>query len=203
MTENKRSADRVAVEQIKALRQRQGISQAKLAQRLTELGLEFTQAAIARLETGRTRNLSIHDLFALAAALDVAPVHLLAGSFTDTDVQVVGNTTLSPRYCRDWIRGRRPLPDADARPYYQQVAAEEHDIYQLMPALFLLYGWLSDLEEAVVEGNYAYAEHALKVIQETVGRLRRDLELQPSFWKQKAELLHGKKRHGTGRKRKR
>ena len=201
MTENERSADRVAVEQVKALRRRQGISQAKLAQRLTALGLEFTQAALARLETGRTRNLSVHDLFALAAALDVAPVHLLASSFTGEDVPIVGNTTLSPRYCRDWIRGRRPLPDADARRYYEQTASEEQQIYQLMPALFLLYGWLSDLEEAMLEGNYAYGEHALNVIEETVGRLRRDLELEPQFWKQQAALIHGKKRHGTGRKR--
>ena len=69
-----------------------------------------------------------------------------------------------------------------------------------MPSLFLLYAWLSDLEEAMVEHNYAYAEHALKVIEDRISQLRRDLEQQPSFWPQKADLLQGQKQHGTGRK---
>ena len=123
----RKSPDRVVVEQVRALRERLGLSQEKLAGRLRELGLEFTQAAVARLETGRTRNLSVQHLFALAAALDVAPVQLLAGSFTTQEVPIVGDTTLSPRHCRDWIRGRRPLPDANQNPYYEQVAVEERE----------------------------------------------------------------------------
>jgi transcriptional regulator with XRE-family HTH domain len=194
------SPDRVAAAQVRALRRRQGLSQQRLAERVSGLGLPLRQAAVARLEAGRTRNLSVADLFAFAAALDVAPVHLLAASFDEEDVPVVGKVSLSPRHCRDWIRGRRALPDADARAYQEQVAAEETDIYRLIPSLFLLYMWISDLEEAAAAGNLAVAEHALQVIEEQVRRLRRDLELNPKLWEQKAQLAHAKKQHGTGRK---
>lgn len=192
--------DQVAIRQAKELRLRHRLSQQRLAERLSALGSEFTQAAVARLETGRTRNLPVADLFAFAAALDVAPVQLLAGSFDQSDVPVIGGLSLSPRHCRDWIRGRRPLPDSDRDAYYQQTSDEEQRIYRLLPSLFLLYAWISDLEEATLAGNLAYAEHALQVIKEQVSRLRRDLELNQTLWQQKASIAHAKHQHRPGHK---
>src|SRR5581483_5246823 len=189
-TEHPQTPDRTTANQVQTLRQRQRLSQRQLAERLSELGAPFTQAAVARLESGRTRNLSISDLFALAAALNVAPVHLLANSFDQNDVPIVGQTKLSPRHARDWIRGHRPLPDSDEHAYAEQVAAEEHDIYRTLPALYLLKAWISDLEEATTAGDLAYGEHALNVIQEQVQRLQRDLQLQPQLWQQRAAIAH-------------
>ena len=90
----KPSLDAVVGAQIRTLRGRRDFSQAKLADRMRDLGRETSQPVVGRMEgVGGQRSITIADLFAVAAALDVAPAELLAASF---EPQLVPNDRRSP-----------------------------------------------------------------------------------------------------------
>jgi transcriptional regulator with XRE-family HTH domain len=110
--------DSVIAQQIKALRHKRGTSQQELAKRIRE-----TQSTVARIESGR-RAITVEELLRIAAALDVAPVELLAGSFEPADVPVLGQLRLSPREARRWIRGDSPIPNSDEQAYFENTSAE-------------------------------------------------------------------------------
>jgi transcriptional regulator with XRE-family HTH domain len=94
----------VVADQIKDRREAQGMSQQQLAERIGE-----TQSTIARMESGR-RTISVDELFKVAVALDVAPVHLLAASFRGDSVPLLpGKLRLKPMEARAWIRGHAPI----------------------------------------------------------------------------------------------
>jgi hypothetical protein len=67
---------------------------------------------ISKLEAGGTRSdASVEELFALAIALNVAPVHLLVALDDGDAVEIVPGLTVPAPLVRDWIRGGRPLPE--------------------------------------------------------------------------------------------
>jgi transcriptional regulator with XRE-family HTH domain len=113
------TADRLVADQIRALRDRRGISQQELAD-----ALGWTQSLVARLESG-SRTISVSELLQVSWALDVAPVHLLAASFRPQDVPIQGTLRLSPKDARDWVRGDTPIPGGDHRSYYDNISEEE------------------------------------------------------------------------------
>lgn len=63
--------------QVRLIRQRRGLSGAKVAERMGDAGVSWTRGTIAKLETGRRQTVSIDEVIALAYALDVPVVHLL------------------------------------------------------------------------------------------------------------------------------
>ena len=111
--------DQVVADQIRALRDKHGISQQQLAEMIGE-----TQSTIARIESGQ-RTISITDLFRLAAALDVAPVYLLAGQFNGGRVPVRAGVQLAPADAHEWIVGEKPLPGGDERAYIETNVPDE------------------------------------------------------------------------------
>lgn len=113
------TADQLVADQIRALRDRRGISQQQLADTLV-----VPQSTVARIESGR-RTISVGELLRIAWALDVAPVHLLAASFRPQDVPIQGGLGLSPKDAREWIRGETPIPGGDHRAYYDNISEEE------------------------------------------------------------------------------
>jgi transcriptional regulator with XRE-family HTH domain len=82
------------------------VSQEQLASRL---GL--TQSAVTRIESGE-RAITVAEVFEIAAALNVAPIYLLTGSFTSENVTVAGHD-LEPEWARLWITGNQPLDMSD------------------------------------------------------------------------------------------
>lgn len=60
-----------------------------LADKMRKLGRQVSQPVIGRMEApkGEARSITIADLFAVAAALDVAPAELLAASFDEQFVR--------------------------------------------------------------------------------------------------------------------
>jgi transcriptional regulator with XRE-family HTH domain len=113
-----RTIDAVVASQISALRKRSGKSQQYLADKIGE-----TQSTVARIESGR-RSITIDELLRISAALDVAPVELLAASFQPEDVPITGSLRLAPARTRGWIRGDESLPGGDERAYYENTSDE-------------------------------------------------------------------------------
>jgi len=110
----------VVAGQVRWLRDRRGISQQQLAD-----SLGWTQSQVARLETGK-RSISVADLLALAWALDVAPVYLLSGSFTESgDVPIAEQLRVDPTDMRNWVRGWEPLPGSNYRRFFENVPDDE------------------------------------------------------------------------------
>jgi transcriptional regulator with XRE-family HTH domain len=110
--ESAQAPGQVLARRVKEAREQRGWSQAELAKQVEALGYPLQRPVINRIEQGRTRaaNASIEDLFALAAALGVAPVYLLVPLDDETALEVVPGVPVAPRLARAWIRGELPLP---------------------------------------------------------------------------------------------
>ena len=129
---------------------------------------------VAPAGVGRTRNLSVQHLFALAAALDVGPVQLLAGSFTTQEVPIVGDTTSAPPLPRLDPRPT-PTPDQTRNLTTSRSQSRSGDLpADAVPVL--LYAGCPISKKQWSKTTTRYAEHALKVIEDRISQLRRDLE---------------------------
>jgi transcriptional regulator with XRE-family HTH domain len=87
-------------------RNARGWSQEELRKQLKELGYEKSRSTLTKLEGGQYRGVSVDDVFALAAALGVNPVHLLTPREDDATVLVTPKVKLPARTVRAWIRGQ-------------------------------------------------------------------------------------------------
>ena len=99
-------------------RERAGLSQPQLAQRLADLGFDIGRVTIANIEAAgregstaknRTRadNATIVDVLALARALDVPPP-LLFIPLGETEEVEFGNVTMHPAAMLRWVAGDEP-----------------------------------------------------------------------------------------------
>lgn len=75
------SASTTVAATVRALRRQRGLTLADLADRLTRLNHPITLNTLSKLETG-ARRITVDDLVALAAALDVTPHDLLRFDLT-------------------------------------------------------------------------------------------------------------------------
>jgi transcriptional regulator with XRE-family HTH domain len=126
---------------LKEVRDRNGVSTASLMRRLDDLGFRMRRAAIYEIEQGK-RAVSLDEAFALAAALDVAPLFLMVpfednepneqkkirygrgqvveldrtlaemGHFPWSSELRVGRLSLIPSEARGWIVGQRMFDGA-------------------------------------------------------------------------------------------
>lgn len=125
----------VVARRVRDVRKSQGLNASDLAQRCLDLGVpHLTAATISNIETGRRdddgrrrRTVSVDELFALAAALDVAPVHLLVPLNDEVPYQVHPGREENSYDVRDWVRGLALLPGADPRVFWSEVPAIEFE----------------------------------------------------------------------------
>lgn len=110
------SARHVLAENLASIRARVGMASAQeLADKVKELGGRLDRAAIAKIES-KTRNVSLDEALLLAAALDVAPVHLIFPLDDDRAVEIASRSQPVPaRDAREWLRGREPLPGTNEK----------------------------------------------------------------------------------------
>src|SRR4051794_7495768 len=86
--ERQATARYVVARHLSTVRSRVGMDSAQeLADRVKALGGKLDRAAIAKIESG-TRNVSLDEALLLAAALDVAPVHLFFPLNDDAEVEI-------------------------------------------------------------------------------------------------------------------
>jgi transcriptional regulator with XRE-family HTH domain len=120
MSENERqlTARYVVARHLSTVRSRVGMDSAQeLADRVKALGGKLDRAAISKIESG-TRNVSLDEALLLAAALDVAPVHLFFPLNDDAEVEIApGLQPVRTADARAWLRGLAPLPGRNEQTY--------------------------------------------------------------------------------------
>jgi transcriptional regulator with XRE-family HTH domain len=156
----------IAAARLREVRKRRGWQVADLAARCAALGAgHLTENTIENIESGRRsdgrrrRALTVDELLALAAALSVAPVHLLVPPYpsplwggdgdsrspddpnvpNDNEPYVVTPDVDVPCWqARQFIRGHHPLPGMDAWDFYGEAPPHERpsgeQIQQLVDA---------------------------------------------------------------------
>jgi transcriptional regulator with XRE-family HTH domain len=131
---NEQTVSDVVAARVRQVRKRRDLTTDQLAARCAELGEpELTTQALYKLEARRPgklrpRPVTVDELLTLAAALNVAPVHLLVpiDDFGES-YRVTGEVSERAGYIREWIRGKLPLPGADPREFFSQVPRTEYD----------------------------------------------------------------------------
>jgi transcriptional regulator with XRE-family HTH domain len=94
-------------------------SQARLAKILDELGHPMHPTALSRIEK-ETRQVTIDDAVAIAAALDVALVHMIFPIHPEGKVALTPKLEVDVAKATRWARGRQPLDPANVRMYSYQ-----------------------------------------------------------------------------------
>jgi transcriptional regulator with XRE-family HTH domain len=103
-------------------------SQGELARRVEELGYPMSRVTITKIEKGgeRADRAPLQEVLVLAAALGVAPVHLIVPLEDDAAVEIAPKLRLSARQTRGWIRGAELLAGSDpAWEYYLDELPED------------------------------------------------------------------------------
>ncbi len=81
----------------------------RLAERTAELGYPITRVAISKIEGNmRAGKIDVAELLVLAAALDIAPVLLLAPAFPDGEVETRPGRSVDSREAAQWFAGQLP-----------------------------------------------------------------------------------------------
>lgn len=121
----------VVAARVREVRQKRRWTVAQLAERCAKVGAAgLTRQALYNLEATEDRqghprrDVSVGDLLALAAALDVAPVHLLV-PIEEGGYQPTPEIALQSVSARAWIRGFKGLPGSDPRDFESEVPASE------------------------------------------------------------------------------
>jgi transcriptional regulator with XRE-family HTH domain len=171
--------------QLRETRERKGWTQQDLAGQLwVQLGESMDQATVARIEQMRKKNVSLNDVLMLAAALDVAPVHLVVPRNSDDEVQLGDKLRAPARLIRRWFRGERPLigPEEDLRfdlsPlrhmafYFNEVSDEDAEARNQPLELTLLHRVFVRLESAIARGATNDALALIEQLQEGLAAIR-------------------------------
>ena len=114
---------------VREVRQAKGWTQPQLAE---ALGAELTPFAIARLESGK-RGVSLDEAVALAAVLGPSLLHMLV-PLENTRVHLAPQLAERAVDARAWIRGQRPLRQADEQLFYFQAPPSEASWFPSCPA---------------------------------------------------------------------
>jgi transcriptional regulator with XRE-family HTH domain len=132
---NEHAVSDVVAARVREVRGKRDLTIAGLAARCAELGApELTAQALYKLEGQRNRAdrrprlVTVDELLILAAALNVAPVHLLVPPDDYREpYRLTSTLSEGAAYVRHWIRGVIPLRDADPREYFAEVPLTEVD----------------------------------------------------------------------------
>lgn len=132
------SPTQTVIEQVKRLREGQGLSGAGIARRMTELGIPWDRNTIAKLENGHRASLGLDEWLALAYILDVPPLALLLPS-EPRHYRITPATFEQAVTVGMWLLGYRPLPTRSAGLVHPGVtAAREARFRAEMPAYLLI-----------------------------------------------------------------
>jgi hypothetical protein len=123
----------VVAARVREVRGKRHLTVADVAGRCAALGApDLTAQALYKLEQRRPgklrpRPVTVDELLVLAAALNVAPVHLLVPvDDPDAPYPVTPKVTTRRFTARAWVRGIGPAdPDADLREFHSEVPAGE------------------------------------------------------------------------------
>ena len=156
-------ADAVA-RNVSAVRQRRQLTQQGLAAKLASLGRPMQGSAVAKIETGR-RAVTVDDLVALAAALNVTPARLLLPDASEHEPVLVTPRSAVPAYAAwQWMTGSHSLLAEGANLNDPEVRHQELDFAGERPT------WLRAVE----------AQPLFMAVKHLEWRVRRVLRYAPS-----------------------
>lgn len=110
----------VLARRVKELRTKRGLSAAALAEQMQAVGVDWQRIVVTKLENGRRQEVSVRELLALAAVLEVAPVHLLVPLEDDAPYEVTPGREEAAVKVRAFVRGAEPLPGMDPGNYFAE-----------------------------------------------------------------------------------
>lgn len=125
---------------IKAAREAKHLTQEQLAARLRDLGLDWSRATVASVETGRRDDVGITEIVIVAFALGTSPAELIPSN-TPPIVLAAGLLEVSPNGLRRMLSGtsvglgRNGFQAPRVAQRLQQVTEEWREITRLWPAL--------------------------------------------------------------------
>jgi 8-oxo-dGTP pyrophosphatase MutT (NUDIX family)/transcriptional regulator with XRE-family HTH domain len=119
---------RVRLREVRRLR---GWTQADLASALARAGVDLGESAVVRMERG-IRGVSLDEAIAIATVLGVSPLHMIV-PLDDNGSQLTPRLTVPTTEARAWIRGQRPLTEADEQLYYAQAPVSEAEWLAIAP----------------------------------------------------------------------
>ena len=112
--------------QARRIRSAQGLTVDQLAARCEELGLtDFNSTLITAIEIGRKKSVTVNEWIQLAAALNVAPIHLLVPMDSDQETWVGEKRSYPAADVRRWVQGSMPLDFTNSRTYFTQAPEEQ------------------------------------------------------------------------------
>lgn len=124
MAGRERSPSEVLADQLPGIRQRlNDMSGADLSARVEALGGKLGRMAISKIEN-KQRGVSLDETLLLAAALDVAPIHLFLPREDEGEV-MIGTSKVPAVLARAWVRGSEPLPGGDEKTFATEVPTSE------------------------------------------------------------------------------
>lgn len=108
---------------VRQLRDRYGMSAARLAEEMTRAGVPWQREIVANLENGRRDRLDVGELLALAVVLNVPPLALLVPPEAET-VPVTPEVHAHPADVLLWLLAEKPLFRESGSWSFEQVPAQ-------------------------------------------------------------------------------
>lgn len=119
---------RVLGRQMASVRSRRGLTAAQLADRCAGLGAPHIDRSLITKIENSVRGVSLDEGIILAAALNIAPVHLIAPMGDDNqEVWITPTLAVPAAAFRAFVRGEAPIPGEDDKPYRTEVPDSEWD----------------------------------------------------------------------------
>lgn len=113
---------------VRQLRARKEWTATQLGNALTANGVPWDRFTVKALENGKRKNVTVIEFLALAAVLDVAPVHLLF-PLQDGMYEITpdgdGVEDISIDRARWWFQGINPLPETNRQTYFSERPVEQ------------------------------------------------------------------------------
>jgi transcriptional regulator with XRE-family HTH domain len=140
----------VVAARVERERRRQGITVQRLAQRCAELGAAWlTRDVIVNIESGRRREVTLDEVWALAAALNVPPPLLQLPLGDSQRVAVTPAIEIHPHLALEWSEGTQPLVNTDRTARVRPWPEEETPDWVAAASPIYLYREMRELENEV------------------------------------------------------
>jgi transcriptional regulator with XRE-family HTH domain len=156
----------VVGEQVAAIRKRRGWTQEDLARRLADLGCGYLgRGAIAKIETEK-REVSVDELVALAAALNVTPVNVCVPYGADDQVEITPKIRVPAPRARRWFYAWEPIVSGKGKEgeFFSELSPDEWAIQKNPHVRELSYLF----ENIIVTGRSPRRRERAQVIYDTL-----------------------------------
>jgi transcriptional regulator with XRE-family HTH domain len=155
---------------VREVRESRRLSQGELAKLVA-----IDRTTLNKIERGSRGDVSISQLFAFAAALEISPLYLVTPQDGSEPVVVTANLTLAAAAARAWIRGAA-LPGKDPIEHFLDLPRDEQRalLARERTDRLVASGEVSPLVVAAAGGTLSVSEDEVERIVEHIANERRE-----------------------------